>query len=252
MNVKNVFITFVAVSMFACSDGTSEIENKEERVVDFFTAKEKKEYLEDVQKLEEKEKCSVYHIFNPAPYPEDKIKELVENSIPIKDSFTRSVVGGGISIGAYGGSGGVAFDRPLNLNPGESWRKLSAIRIRCGKYIDALQFYWRNNLGATFASEQFGKNGGIECWVYFEVNEYIRKIEIRYGKYVDGFTLYTYNRNNGEEKIYTYGQRNYGRAASTVVEPASNYQIHGFFGSFGKYIDRLGFYAYSDQLFPLE
>lgn len=215
---------------------------------DTFSEQEKADYLNYIADIEEREGAPVYHLFNPAPYPEDKVKDLLENSQPT-EGFSTLSTSNGIKIGPYGGSGGAAFDEQLIVHVGEEWRKLAAVRIRCGKYIDALQFYWRDDKGNSYHSAQFGKDGGVECWVYLETDEHIRKIEMRHGKYVDGFTLYVRNATTGEDKIYTYGERNYGRAATTTIEPSSCYQIHGFCGSAGTYIDRLGCYAYHEDLF---
>lgn len=248
MKLKLLFTCFIMSTMYGCSNDMESDTTSIEPVI----KSTETSFLQEIQSLEQ-EGYTVYSKYNLPHYSLAEIEELEKNSINIDDEealITRDA-SGAIVKGPYGGTGGYEFRAALSLNSGESWRKLRAIKIYSHKYIVGLQFFWMNNFGATFSSAMYGheREEGNEYWINLEPEEYIQKIGISHGKYVDRLVVYTYNQTTAQKSVYTYG----GTGGSlTTVEIPSDYQIHGFFGRCGHYIDRLGFYAYSNKMFPIE
>jgi hypothetical protein len=106
------------------------------------------------------------------------------------------------------------------------------IRIRAGLYIDSIQVFYQTSAGPR-PDEQHGGNGGIEYFLNLNQNEYITKIGIRYGRFIDQLQIHTNFRTS------TYG----GPGGSTLIEivpPKSGYKIIGFHGRSGVLLDALG------------
>jgi len=73
---------------------------------------------------------------------------------------------------SYGGSGGATFTQ----------RGIETVAIRHGSYVDAI----------IINGEQFGGNGGeLSDTITLASNEYISRMEIRQGKYIDYLEITT-------------------------------------------------------------
>lgn len=244
MKIKNYFpLMFVglAITFTACSNESLLPEDNTEKNV----ISEKDAYMNFVSELETEYKGkTVYHNYNRPDYSTE-IKQLLEKSIEITgedEPTTRSV--SGMSYGPWGGTSGYPFDARLTLYPGETWKKLSAIKIRAHKYIDAIQLYWVNDKGNASCSAQYGRDGGDEYWIFLAPNEYIIGANIKYAKLVDNLTLIT------NFNVHTFGGSG-GKSTANLNFGISGYQLHGVYGRSDKFIDNIGFYCYPNSIFPV-
>ena len=229
------------VAFTACTNESILPEDHSEQTL----VSEKEAYMNFVSELETEYKGkTVYHNYNRPDYSTE-IKQLLESSIETVNEDqpeTRSI--SGMSYGPWGGSSGYAFDARLMLYPDEKWKKLSAIKIRAHKYIDAIQLYWINDQGNASCSAQYGRNGGDEYWIFLAPNEYIVGANIKYAKLVDNLTFIT------NFNVHTFGGAG-GTSTANVHFGASGQQLHGVYGRADKFIDNIGFYCYPNSIFPL-
>jgi hypothetical protein len=115
-----------------------------------------------------------------------------------------------IETRSFGGNGPVVF--PIQA--------VKSIGFRAGRYVDAL----------LLNGARYGGRGGTESVVLdFRSDEYIRRIAIRHGRYVDGIELET----SAGRTLRVGGQ-------GGVREELTNVRVLGFGGSHGTLIDRLG------------
>lgn len=148
-----------------------------------------------------------------------------------------------VTYGPWGGNGGTPFDARAVLYPGETWKKLTAIKIRSGRLIDAIQLYWVNDKGEASNSPQFGKNGGTEQWIFLQPSEHITGVVIRHGRLIDNLTFIT------NYSVYSFGGT--GGTSTSLNFGISGYQLHGIFGRADRLLDNIGLYCYSNELFPV-
>jgi hypothetical protein len=133
-------------------------------------------------------------------------------------------------VGPWGGGGGGAY----YIYPAGGSDKIYAIGIRAGAYVDALTV-WYVRPNGTLYSYGVGGTGGAFYLQLITSTERITAIGGRSGAYLDRLTIYT------NYKTFSYG----GNGGNPFYASALGYQILGFFGGAGKYVDRLGGYIYS-------
>ena len=144
----------------------------------------------------------------------------------------NTVLSGPIFRGStvYGGPGGNYFsDQPR----GDC--SLYAIKIRAGLYIDSIQAIYMTQSGEQ-PQVQHGGHGGIEHTFHLNPGEYIQRIDIRYGRFVDAIKFYT----NFRQSSF-YG----GPGGSTLIsiprpENCPNCRAIGFHGRSGTLLDAIG------------
>ncbi|MCP4687825.1 MAG: hypothetical protein GY859_07225 [Desulfobacterales bacterium] len=130
-------------------------------------------------------------------------------------------------MGPSGGLGGVYF-HDSNV-PGDS--RVSEVRVRHGSWIDAIQiFHVQNN--RTIAMNKHGGDGGRFSSFKLGDDDYIKAIGGGYGRFVQSIRIYT---NNGSSR--TYGS---GGKANYYYEAPRGYEIVGFLGRSGAFLDAVG------------
>jgi hypothetical protein len=133
-----------------------------------------------------------------------------------------------ITLGPSGGYGGSPFvdSVPSGAVPSE-------ILIRSGTYVDTLQMVLQLPNGQIEYMDRHGGNGGDADSFDLRDGEYITAIGGRYGQYVDSIQFYT------NMRISTiYGGS--GGDADYYYEAPPGWQIVGFYGRSGDYVDAIG------------
>ena len=130
----------------------------------------------------------------------------------------------------YGGNGGGAFSL---LPPGGliKAKKISALYIRHGKYVDAIQVEWEMVDGSRIWSSRAGGAGGRGTRITLKDNEYLTKITGRSGVFVDQLTFHT----SSGRKFGPHGGT--GGRAFTI---GSSGGIKGIYGRKGDLLDKIG------------
>ncbi|NEP18407.1 MAG: glycoside hydrolase family protein [Leptolyngbya sp. SIO4C1] len=136
-----------------------------------------------------------------------------------------------------GGSGGKAFS-DVNWPPQASEQLLAQratpveVRVRVGRYVDQVQMLWES--GALPAHG--GEGSDLETFA-LNPNEYIANVRLTAPKarYVGSIELIT---NQGRRTVF-------GKQTEQITDLAvpPNYQVVGFYGNSGRWIDRLGVIA---------
>lgn len=101
--------------------------------------------------------------------------------------------------GPSGGTGGDSFnsywDGPYIYPSYPYNRKISAIIVRAGSLIDAIQLQYADRNGNTYLSPKWGGNGGKENRVYLAKNQYLTGITGTHnGRYITWLCFYFRNR----------------------------------------------------------
>ena len=136
-------------------------------------------------------------------------------------------------VGPWGGTGGGAY----YIWPTRGgYARIYAIAVRSGVYVDAIRVWYIDSNGQLY-SYGAGGSGGSYYLSYFSADEYIYAAGGRSYSLLDHLYIWT------NKKSLSYGGN--GGNYFQYVTPAGNYQILGFFGGSGSYIDRMGFYIYS-------
>jgi hypothetical protein len=133
-----------------------------------------------------------------------------------------------ITLGPSGGYGGSPF---ADIVP--SGAAATEILIRSGAYVDALQMVLQLPNGQIEYMDRHGGDGGDADTFDLRDGEYITAIGGRYGQYVDSIQFYT------NMRISTiYGGS--GGDADYYYEAPPGWQIVGFYGRSGDYVDAIG------------
>jgi hypothetical protein len=133
-----------------------------------------------------------------------------------------------ITLGPSGGYGGSPFvdSIPSSAVPSE-------ILIHSGSYVDALQMVLQLPNGQIGYMDRHGGDGGDDDTFDLRDGEYITAIGGRYGQYVDSIQFYT------NMRISTiYGGS--GGEADYYYEAPPGWQIVGFYGRSGDFVDAIG------------
>jgi len=153
-------------------------------------------------------------------------------------------------MGPSGGTGGKLIDprqpsdQPEQLNAvsnfagllGDLYLKpdchIGEIIINAGDDINSLTVSYSGTNDIPYGSYKMGGSGGAESIIQFSSGEYITQVVGWYGKYVSNFTFWT-NKNS---------YPSYGTSAPVNFEYSAppGYEIIGFWGGAGKYVDRIG------------
>ena len=135
------------------------------------------------------------------------------------------------SMGPWGGWGGSSF----SIYPPNGSR-IYAMGISSGSLVDRLVIWYQRPDGTIYVGGDRGGSGGYFNVQFFSYDERITAIGGRTGGLVDRLTVYT------NKKWFSYGGN--GGAPFYAAVPAG-YQILGFYGGSGVYIDRIGFWVYT-------
>lgn len=143
-----------------------------------------------------------------------------------------------------GGGGGRTFS-DINWPPQASDQVLAQqakpleVRVRVGRYVDQVQMLWTNR---EFPARG-GEGSSLEAFV-LDSNEYIVNVRLTGKRYVGSIELIT-----SQGRSILFGQQS-GKIIDLQVPP--NYQVIGFYGQSGRWIDQLGVIAVegSGQLSP--
>jgi hypothetical protein len=156
------------------------------------------------------------------------------NGQPQKEQFSAqaSAISYLYYAGPWGGVGGGAY----SIWPTRAGSRIYAIAVRSGAYVDGITVWYLDANGSIYAYGA-GGTGGSYYISYFSTGEYIYAAGGRSGSYLDHLYIWT------NKKSLSFG--GYGGSYFQYVTPSSYYQILGFFGGSGIYIDRIGFYIYS-------
>lgn len=133
-----------------------------------------------------------------------------------------------INMGPSGGYGGSPF-----IDSIPSGAVADSVQIRNGAYIDALQMNLRLLNGQIQEMDQHGGDGGTAETFSLNDDEHITAISGRYGQYVDSIRFHTNMRVSP-----TYGGS--GGDADYYYAAPPGWQIVGFYGRSGAYIDAIG------------
>lgn len=135
-------------------------------------------------------------------------------------------------VGPWGGNGGY----PYYIYPAQNGSRIVAIAVRSGAYIDRFTIWYMDPSGHVYMGGDRGGDGGSYYIQFFDTDEYIYYVYGRSGDFIDHLTIYT------NKKWFSYG--GWGGSPFYVSAPAG-YQVLGFFGGSGQYVDRMGFYMYT-------
>lgn len=131
-------------------------------------------------------------------------------------------------LGPSGGGGGHPFSDDA-LPPSS---RVVEVRIRHGKYIDAVQIIHETSVGAVHPMPMHGGDGGKLDVFQLDADEYITGISGGYGKKVDSLRLHT---NRQESILYGGSGPN-----SYRYDVEASTEVVGFFGRCGDLIDAIG------------
>lgn len=154
-----------------------------------------------------------------------ELREAQERAAELRRMSSQGVSNrcGGFDGGDFDDHSGLAVDA-LDC------RKLRRVRVRCGKYVDAIQLFWDNRDGT-----QHGGNGGGVHEFTLQNGEYINRVSGRSGGFVDQITFHTTN----GRSFGPYG----GDGGSAFDERApAGHSLAWMTGRSGAYIDQLRFW----------
>lgn len=134
----------------------------------------------------------------------------------------------------FGGTGGEAFDDTL-LAPARITR-MTALTIRSGQYIDALQATYLLENGETWTAPMHGRGGGSSYTINFMDREQLNTILLRTGDLVDQLTLVTRREGHPDHVYGPYGET--GGMPHFVTG-----HMLALYGRSGDMVDALGFYG---------
>jgi hypothetical protein len=165
----------------------------------------------------------------------DQLPEELKNAIPITQDSSTSLSNARVQgssyafkYGPFGGNGG----SPFSIFPPDGSR-IYAMAIRSSGVIHGIVIWYQK--GATIYRVGVGGTGGRYYQQFFTPTERIVRVSGRSGWVVDRLSVRT------NFKTFTYGGTG-GNAFVAEVPPG--YQILGFWGRAGIYLDQIGFYAY--------
>jgi Jacalin-like lectin domain len=128
----------------------------------------------------------------------------------------------------HGGQGGAAFSDDLTQTC-----RLAEVNIRHGSKVDAIQAVYTTPSRATITGPMHGGDGGSLSNFKLENDEYITRIEGRFGGRTDALRFTT---NKGR----SFGPYGGDGGAAYVVEGV---QVRGFLGRSGDQLDAIAFFT---------
>lgn len=138
--------------------------------------------------------------------------------------------------GPHGGSGGNEFSLLAN-------GRITALSIRCGGWIDAVQLLYQKQDGTEDSTEKAGGNGGGLKLFRLSEGERITKIYGGASRFVDRIVIET---DKGRKEVF--GNSN-SPVQFTYMVP-EGHQLVGFFGRAATYVDALGILTIPEQDLP--
>lgn len=148
--------------------------------------------------------------------------------------FTLSATNFALSQETYrmGPSGGLGGNRFYDSNiPSNS--RVREVVVRNGSWIDAIQIIHEIPGRGSMRFRSHGGEGGRVSRFTLNNDEYIKAIEGRYGRFVDSIRIYTNRRSSAR-----YGGT--GGTVSYYYEAPAGFEIVGFHGHSGRYVDSIG------------
>ncbi len=141
------------------------------------------------------------------------------------------VVGAGSWANGYsGGCGGAEFQDSIPANT----KEVAGVIVRSGAYVDSLQMAVRLTTGNIKLLNKHGGNGGAQSVFRLNNGEYITSMWGRYGSYVDSIQFGTSTGRSSPK----YGGN--GGCGNFYYSAPAGYEIAGFYGRSGAYIDAIG------------
>lgn len=137
----------------------------------------------------------------------------------------------------YGGSGGTIFEDIENVVPPTG--RVRGIRIWSGQYIDSLQIIYELPDGSLLNGPRHGGTGGDLHYFQLDFDEYITRIEGRYGNYVDKLRFVT-NKQTTEYWGGSGGSTNFSIDVPDGSSELDAMEFIGFSGRAGDQVDKLG------------
>jgi hypothetical protein len=132
-------------------------------------------------------------------------------------------------MGPSGGvGGGPFFDKGM-----PSGSRVSEVRVRHGAWIDAVQMIHKLSDGQPLSLPRHGGGGGTRSVFRLGPGEYLRAVSGRYGRFVDSIRFYSNMKSSP-----LYGGR--GGAVDFYYQAPADYEIVGFLGRSGKFLDSIG------------
>ncbi len=154
---------------------------------------------------------------------------LAASSLFITTSILEPSAGHAQAVGPSGGAGGGPFADPQELNT----IKVVRITIRSGAYVDAVQMTLERPDGSLITFDHHGGFGGGEQNFDLEAGEHVTSIDGRYGAYVDHINIHT-----DHGRVLSGGGGGGVEGYSYTAPPG--FEIAGFIGRSGAYIDAIG------------
>jgi len=136
-------------------------------------------------------------------------------------------------IGAAGGNGGQPFKDPNIFTTGN----VVSVAVTWGDYVNSLTVYWQDtSTGYTYQNQTDGQGGSYydNFVVENQPGEYLYMISGRFGDYVDSMVLTT---NLGRQSNFYGGG---GGSANYILFPPDGWDIVGFCGRAGDWINQIG------------
>jgi hypothetical protein len=129
-----------------------------------------------------------------------------------------------------GGKGGKPFHETIP----SSAVQVVGVNVWGGKFIDAIQFIWKNAQGERIEGEKWGGGGGTQC-IQLELkdDQYIKSITGKYGRNIDKLVI---ERSDGSKATCGGGG---GQTAFEFIAPEGK-AIWGVFGRSGNFLDAIG------------
>lgn len=175
------------------------------------------------------QKCGLLHVFGRSGGRLDRIGFAygpVPTTIPIKVTRQR----------AFGGSGGGSFNELVSSRPD---RKITAIRVRHGRVIDAIQVQYDGVWG-----RRRGGGGGRESTFVIPSDDFLVRIEGRSGRVVDQLKF-----------VLLSGRTSpvFGGSGGRLFSIKQNGGvIHAIYGKSGSRLDQIGAYTVSGVIDRVE
>jgi hypothetical protein len=221
----NLFaLMFISFFLFSCSKQKDQIAGKEQK---------------NAEQAKMEATLPGYSEENTERVSWDQLPAQLKNAVPLKSlkAGKEDQLGASLwstysyQMGPWGGWGG----SPYSIYPPNGSR-IYAIGISSGSLIDRIVIWYQTWDGTIYIGGDRGGYGGYFNIQFFSPGEHITAIGGRSGALVDRLTVYT------NYKWFSYGGSG-GSPFFAAVPPG--YQILGFYGGSGIYIDRIGFWVYT-------
>ena len=230
-NISRIFtplnllaLMFLSFFLFSCTKNKPDMTSKDQK---------------PAEQIRMEQELPGFNEENSKPMAWEALPAELRNAIPLKtlkegkDGQLGATLWSTYSyqMGPWGGWGGSSY----SIYPPNGSR-IYAMGISSGSLVDRLVIWYQRPDGTIYVGGDRGGSGGTFNIQFFSYGEHITAIGGRTGSLVDRLTIYT------NKKWFSYG--GYGGSPFYAAVPAG-YQILGFYGGSGIYIDRIGFWVYT-------